>query len=297
MTRLIAVPNVSEGKDEAAISHYAEEISSAGATVLDVHSDPTHNRSVYTVAGTTDALIEGTTRLAVACSKIDLSAHVGVHPRLGGLDVCPFVPQTGSMDEAISAARAAGRSIHERAALPVYLYGEAALRPDTRELPRLRRGGLPTLKQRAAGGMAPDHGTTSEIDLRRGVVCVGARGVLIAFNVWLRCEVRAAEEIAAAVRGARGDRGAGLAGLRALGLAISPGLSQVSMNIVDPELTSIDEAFQAVALNAELQKIPIIRTELVGLVPERYQPDPSAAAARLLAKPGRSLEAALVGNA
>ncbi|MQB00012.1 MAG: glutamate formiminotransferase [Actinobacteria bacterium] len=297
MSRLIAVPNVSEGRDEAAISRYAEEISSAGASVLDVHADPTHNRSVYTVAGPTDALIEGTIRLAVACSKIDLSTHVGIHPRLGGLDVCPYVPHTGSMDEAIAAARAAGRSIYERAALPVYLYGEAALRADTRELPQLRRGGLGTLKQRANGGLAPDHGTTSEIDFRRGVVCVGARGVLIAFNVWLRCERRAAEEIAAAVRKGGGDRGAGLPGLRALGLAISPGVSQVSMNIVDPELTSIDQAFQAVALNAELRKIPIVHTELVGLVPERYQPDPNAAAARLLTEPGRSLEAALVGNA
>jgi glutamate formiminotransferase len=295
MSRLIAVPNVSEGSDEAAISHYAEEITSTGVTVLDVHADPVHNRCVYTVSGDTDALIEGMTRLAVACSDIDLTSHTGVHPRLGGLDVCPFVPQAGSMDEAITAARTTGRSIYERAELPVYLYGEAAEREDARELPQLRRGGLEALTRRALEGLVPDHGSASEIDLGRGVVCVGARGVLIAFNVWLGCERRQAEEIAAAVRSTGGVDGSGLAGVRALGLEISGGLSQVSMNIVAPELTSIDEAFQAVALTA--QGIPIIRTELVGLVPERYLPDPNAAAAQLLSEPGRSLEAALVENA
>jgi glutamate formiminotransferase len=223
--------------------------------------------------------------------------HHGVHPRLGGLDVYPFVPQLGSMDEAIAAARVAGRSIYERTGIPVFLYADATERSEARELPQLRRGGLGALKQRADDGLVPDHGSASEIDIHRGVICVGARGVLIAFNVWLGCDRGEAEQIAASVRAGRGGRGGGLPGVRALGLGVAGGLSQVSMNIVDPELTSVDQAFAAVALAAELHGISVTRTELVGLVPERYQPDPNAAAARLLSEPSRSLEAALVDNA
>lgn len=297
MSRLIAVPNVSEGRDAAAIARYADAIASAGARVLDIHSDAIHNRAVYTVAGNSEALVEGMTRLAVACSDIDLTRHTGVHPRLGGLDVCPFVPHEGAMEEAIAAARAAGASIYERAGSPIYLYGEAATRAETRELPRLRRGGLAGLQRRAEEGLVPDVGSGSDVDLRRGVVCVGARGVLIAFNVWLRCEPATARQIAATVRAPGEGRARGLAGLRALGLGISEDESQVSMNIVDPDVTSIDEAFLAVSLEAERHGIRIVRTELIGLVPERYQPDPHATAARLLKEPGRSLEAALVENA
>jgi glutamate formiminotransferase len=294
MSRLIAVPNVSEGRQEAAISRYVEEIRSAEARVLDTHSDPAHNRTVLTVAGETGALIEAMTRLALACTEIDLTTHSGVHPRMGGLDVCPFVPGTGAMDEAIMAARAAGRSIYELTGVPVYLFGRVAERDETRELPVLRRGGIAALMQRAHAGLEPDHGSSDEITSQRGVVCVGARDVLIAFNVWLGCEARVAQDIAAAVREKRPGGGSGLGGLQALGLGISEGIAQVSMNIVDPERTSIDEAFQAVALRADLRGIAVLRTELVGLVPARYQPDPNAAAAQLLSEPGRSLEAALV---
>lgn len=288
------MPNVSEGRDEAAISRYAAAIESSGAGVLDVHADPVHNRSVYTVAGDTQALVEGMTRLAVACADIDLTQHTGVHPRLGGLDVCPFVPHTGTIAEAIATARAAGSSIYSRSGLPVYLYGEAATRAETRDLPHLRRGGIAGLRRRADEGLVPDVGSVSDLDRRRGVVCVGARTVLIAFNIWLRCEPAAAREIAATVRAPGGD--GGRAGVRALGLGISGGVSQVSMNIVAPEVTSIDDAFRTVSLEAERHGIQIVHTELVGLVPERYRPDPDATAARLLVEPGRSLEAALEEN-
>jgi glutamate formiminotransferase len=296
MSALIAVPNVSEGRDKKAISRYSQTISRVGARVLDIHSDAAHNRSVFTVAGEAGTLVEAMTALAVACGDIDLSIHEGAHPRLGGLDVCPFVPLHGSMAEAIAIARTAGRSVHERTGIPVYFYGEAATRSENRDLPALRKGGLATLIERARAGWEPDHGLASEIDEKRGVICVGARGVLIAFNVWLRCTGGDASELAAAIRQARARGGSGLEGVRALGLEIDAGTAQVSTSITDPDVTSIDETFAAIALRAELRGIEVLRTELVGLVPQRYLPDPNAAAAQLLSEPGRSLEAALVDN-
>ena len=289
------MPNVSEGRDAAAVSRYAGEIRAAGAKVLDVHTDAVHNRSVFTVAGDQVVLVESMTRLAIACRDIDLTVHSGIHPRLGGLDVCPFVPHTGTMGDAVEAARSAGRAIYQRSGLPVYLYGEAARRAATRGLRDLRRGGSQALAQRARTGLEPDHGSAAEIDPRRGVVCVGARGVLIAFNVWLRCGRNTARRIAAEVREDARPGSGGLRGVRALGLSVSTALSQVSMNIEDPVATPVDVAFEAVERLARDAGAPIVRTELVGLVPERFLPDPNAAAAQLLSEPGRSLEAVLLG--
>lgn len=293
MYALTSVPNVSEGRDPTAISRYTGAVEASGGRVLDVHSDADHNRSVLTLAGPTPELIESAVTLASACAEIDLTIHEGVHPRLGGLDVCPFVPLSGDTQDSITAARDAASRIYAATGIPVYLYGDATTRPGARELPALRRGGLRTLIDRAVSQLPPDHGRADEIDPRTGVICVGARSVLIAFNVWLSCDGGDAEEIAVAIRSSRERPGSGLSGVRALGLQMSPDVSQVSMNIVDPEATSIDEAFQAVALRAEMRGLGVIQTELVGLVPERFMPNPDAAAAQLLTEPGRSLESAL----
>ena len=141
---------------------------------------------------------------------------------------------------------------------------------------------------RAQLGFAPDLGPR-DIDPRFGVVCVGARDVLIAFNVWIRGGVDAARDIAFAVR----EKDGGLPGVRALGLAMEGSLAQVSMNLTAPEDTGVQAAFAAVASQAGRLGVPIEKTELVGLVPERFLPPPDAEAARLLIEPGRSLEAAL----
>jgi glutamate formiminotransferase len=170
----------------------------SAARILDVHSDATHNRSVFTVAGETEALMDALATLARACRSIDLRTHTGVHPRLGGLDVCPIVAYGIDLTRAAALARSAAEAIAERARLPVYLYGAAATRPETRELPELRRGGLRRLMARAATGLPPDIGPRT-IDARHGVVCVGARGVLIAFNVWFEGDVRVARAIAGPV--------------------------------------------------------------------------------------------------
>lgn len=286
---LVAVPNVSEGRDLRFLGRLVEAAGAAGARVVDVHSDPVHNRSVLTVAGEAGALVDGMAALAALAAEIDLTAHEGVHPRLGGLDVCPFVADGVAVAEAVAVARSAGAAIAERAGVPVYLYGHAAARPACARLPDLRRGGLGRLVERSQGELPPDFGTTP-IDPRRGVVCVGARDVLIAFNVWLRCDVGTAREIAAAVRA--DDR---LTGVRALGLDLDRGRCQVSMNLTDPATTAVDDAFAIVAEHAAAAGIEVRGTELVGVPPERFLPAPDAEAARLLIKPGRSLEAALAG--
>ena len=286
--QIVAVPNVSEGRDPARVQGLTDAVRSAGARVLDVHSDAVHHRSVLTVAGRAEDLVGSLRELARAARTIDLRTHDGAHPRLGGLDVCPIVAEGIALEQASDVARAVGRAIASDPGLPVYLYGAAAARPATAELPDLRRGGLRALARRARAGLAPDFGPR-EIDLRTGVVCVGARGPLIAFNVWLRCDEATARAIAGAVR----TSGGGPPGVRALGLRMGPGVAQVSMNLVAPDETGIDAAFEAVARAAADRGERVLATEIVGLVASRHMPDPERRAARLLRAPGRSLESLL----
>ena len=284
---LLAIPNFSEGTDQVLIRRMADDIRSAGARVLDIHSDPTHNRSVFTITGEPGLLIEACTGLADAASHIDLTRQRGIHPRLGGLDVCPFVPHsTTSMEAAIEAARRTASLIGDRLGIPVYLYGEAAFRPATRALPDIRRGGLDSLARRSLTDLPPDAGP-SEIDPRKGVVCVGARGPLIAFNVWLAADVGVAREIAARVRSSS---------VRSLGLPLPENRSQVSLNLIDPAATGIEDIFDAVAQLADERSVEILQTEIVGLVESRFLPDPDARVTRLLMRPGHSLEAVLRGS-
>lgn len=286
---MIVIPNVSEGRRAGVLASLAAAIAPP-ARILDVHTDAVHNRTVFTVAGPTEALIEAMTALAVeAAASIDLTVQTGTHPRLGALDVCPFVPHEGSMEEAIAAAVETAKRIGE-AGLPVYLYEAAARRPQARSLPELRRGGLEGAIART-GDIPPDFGPSS-ISPRSGVVCVGARNPLIAFNVWLRCGVAAAREIAAKVRTSTG----GLPGVRALGLEVDDTTSQVSMNLVEPAVTGIDAAFEAVGAIARANGIEVTGTEIVGLPPDAYMPAPDAEAARLLISPGRSLGSVLTDD-
>ncbi len=285
---LLAIPNVSEGRDRDLIGDLVGAVEAAGGRVIDVHSDAVHNRSVLTVTGTPAQLVEAGVALARACRVIDLTAHHGVHPRLGALDVYPIVPIDEPMHRARAVADEVATAIASRAGLPVYLYGEAARRPATRALSSLRRGGLQRLAERARGDLPPDHGHAG-IDPRSGVVCVGARPVLVAFNVWLAADVSIAADIAARVRASAG----GLPGVQALGLAIEPGVSQVSMNLVRPQRTGVDTAFAAVDHLASRRGVEVIGTEIVGVPPRRAMPDPSGRAAALLLRPVRSLEQAL----
>jgi glutamate formiminotransferase len=285
---LIAIPNASTGSDAKTIRALAEAISEAGATLLDLHSDEVHDRSVFTIAG--GELVEATATMAERARRLDLTVQRGVHPRIGVLDVCPFVPHgDATMVDAVSAARSAGELIAARTGIPVYLYGEAALRSPPPTLPELRRGGLAELRDRAKRGLGPDFG--GDIDDRLGVVCVGARDVLIAFNVWIESEPETARAIAREVR----ESQSGLTGIRALGLEIKPpDLCQVSMNLTAPEAIGIEAALSAVEAAALALGAKVTATEIVGIPPQRFMPSADARATRLLKEPGRSLEEALL---
>jgi glutamate formiminotransferase len=277
---LLAIPNISVGAPGNVLDAATTAVVDAGARLLDIHSDRTHNRSVLTVTGERDTLVSSMVALADACRAIDLAGHVGVHPRVGALDVCPFVPYLTEIDEAIDAAHIAGSKIAERVDAPVFFYGRASARPENVELPNIRWGGTVGLASRMAEGLQPDHGPT-RMDPRYGAVLVGARGPLIAFNVWIEGDVDEARAAATAVR----ERGL----VRSLGLDMGEGHSQVSMNLIAPEEVGIEEAFSKV----DETGVRITATEIVGLVEDRFLPDPDAKVARLLVEPGHSLESAL----
>lgn len=288
---LISIPNVSEGRDASFIRRSHSVIADAGGRVLDIHSDTRHNRSVITATGSEQALVAGMAALAGETAKIDLTEHTGLHPRLGGLDVCPIVPQDAQLSDAVALAVRVAEEIAERVHLPVYLYEAAARRAETRNLPDLRRGGLEGLAERARHGLAPDFGPR-EVDPRRGVVCVGARNPLIAFNVYLRCDGTQAQQVAAQLRESAG----GLRGVRALAWDLEEGLAQIAMNLIAPETTGVDRVFEEVRRQAQSASIDVVGTEIVGVPPERFLPNPKKEAARLLIRPGRSLESALVAK-
>jgi glutamate formiminotransferase len=288
----LVVPNVSEGRDLERLRISIQALEDAGTPVLDVHSDAHHNRSVLTLCGEAASIPEAMVALARSLDYIDLRQHRGVHPRLGALDVCPVVPTGDRVHDthtAVGLARAVGEAIAASCRLPVFFYGEAARRPETRTLASIRRGGLDALRDRVAQELPPDAGP-SQVSARRGIVCVGARAPMIAFNVWLQTDGATARRIAARIRASNG----GPPGLLALGWAL-PGTpyAQVSMNLADPDRTGIDQAFEMVARQAAAETASITGTEVVGMVLDRHLPHPRSEATRLLLAPVRSLEEAL----
>lgn len=271
MTRRLiveCVPNVSEGRDPARLARVAAAVrATPGVTLADVHADPDHHRSVFTFLGEPATVAAGAVALAEAVlAEIDMREHRGIHPRIGALDVLPFVPLSDTpMSVAVALAYAVGATLATRHALPVYYYGEAARRPERRTLRELRHGeyeGLAARLGREEG--RPDDGP-ARFDPRRGAVLVGARGVLVAYNVWLASDdLAAARAIAREVRGS----GGGLPAVQALGLPLaSRGRVQVSMNLLDHRVTPIPAAYDRVAQAAARRGIAIERAELVGLAP------------------------------
>jgi len=260
-----AVPNFSEGRDREKISRIADAVRAVrGVRVLDLHSDPDHNRSVLTFAGEEDDVLAGAVALAKACAaELDLAAQTGEHPRVGVLDVLPFVPlHEATMDDAVRLARRAGELLGTLG-FPVYLYGAAATAAHRRDLPDVRRGGYEGLASRVADPLwRPDHGPAG-LDPRRGAVAVGARPFLVAFNAYLDTwDVEVARAVAREVR----ERDGGLPGVRALGLEVG-GRAQVSMNLTDLQTTPIPDALEAVRSAAARRGRAVESTELVGLAP------------------------------
>ncbi len=258
---LESVPNFSEGRDQGTIDALAEALS-ARARVLDVHADPDHNRSVFTLVGEEDELADSLVA-GVECARerIDLRRHDGAHPRIGAADVVPLVPLVPEgMERAKAAARTVARRIGELG-LPVFLYGESA---PGRGPAFFRRGGPEELQRRIdTGELAPDFGP-ARLDPGTGAVLVGARRPLIAFNVNLHGTLEVAREIASTVR----ESGGGFPGVRALGLDLpSAGLVQVSMNVEDWEAAALHEIVERIEQEAQARDAEVTGSELVGLMP------------------------------
>ncbi len=261
---LESVPNFSEGRDERVLAALREAMSRP-ARLLDVHVDPDHHRSVYTLVGTDAELVE-TLFAAVrrAAELIDLRRHEGVHPRVGAADVVPLVP---IRPEDEPRARAAALALADRIAgelgVPIFFYGR--LTEDGREPAFFRRGGSADLQRRVdTGELTPDRGPR-RLHPTAGAVVLGVRRPLIAFNVNLRSrDVGVAREIARAVR----ERDGGFRGVRALGLELpSAGLVQVSMNVTDWEAAELHEIVARIAREARARGAEVAGTELVGLMP------------------------------
>jgi len=260
---LESVPNFSEGRDTETIEALRSALSTH-ADVLDVHSDADHNRSVFTLVGDDTSLVEALVA-GVACARerIDLRRHEGAHPRIGAADVVPIVAlDPRDRERARDCALRLADRIGAEIGLPVFLYGDSA--PE-RGPAFYRRGGPEELQRRIdAGELRPDYGP-AELDERAGGVIVGARRLLIAFNVDLATEdVEIAREIAAVVR----EKGGGFQGVRALGLLLPrAGRAQVSMNVEDYEAAALHEIVARVESEASARGIEVAGAELVGLMP------------------------------
>jgi glutamate formiminotransferase / 5-formyltetrahydrofolate cyclo-ligase len=273
---LETVPNFSEGRDRATIDALAEVLGSR-ARLLDVHADADHNRSVFTLVGSAEELVEALLAgIARAGERIDLRRHDGAHPRVGAADVVPVVPLAPEdADAARQAALTLARRVGEELVLPVFLYGELG---GGRGPAFFRRGGPEELQRRVdAGELAPDFGP-AQLSESAGAVLVGWRRPLIAFNVNLRGPLEAAREIAALVR----ESGGGFPGVRALGLDLpSAGLVQVSMNVEDWEAAALHEIVARVEREAEARGADVVGSELVGLMPAGAAAAAAGAALRI----------------
>jgi glutamate formiminotransferase / 5-formyltetrahydrofolate cyclo-ligase len=263
-----SIPNVSEGRRADIVKALADSIRAVpGARLLDHSSDASHNRSVFTLTGDAPALKDAILALVgVAAETIDLREHRGEHPRLGAVDVIPFVPIEGvTMAECVALARDVGAAIAERFRIPVYLYEEAATQPSRRNLEDIRRGEFEGLGAKmASGGWAPDFGPSTPHP-SAGATVIGARMPLIAYNVNLNTDrLDVAKKIAAAIRHSSG----GLRYVKAMGVRIEErNIAQVSMNLTNHEKTPIFRVFEMVKREAERYGVSILESEVVGLVP------------------------------
>jgi glutamate formiminotransferase len=264
---LLCEPNVSEGRDSEAIASFAGAIEGTpGARLVHVSADPDHNRLVLAYRGDPEAVVDASRNLAKAVfARLDMRAHAGQHPRLGSLDVVPFVPLGGlAQTAALVACRGFGEWVGSRG-VPVYYYESAATRPERVALPDVRKGGFETLSDRLADPRwAPDEGPSTP-HASAGAVITGVRGPLVRFNVNLgAADPTIARRIARAIR----ESGGGLPRVRALGLELPRrGLSQVSTNLLDYRVTSITDVFDRVSAEAARAGVAIAGSEIIGPLP------------------------------
>jgi glutamate formiminotransferase len=295
---LEAVPNFSAGRDPSLLQRLVRAVTDAGAEVLDRSTDADHNRAVLTFVGAPDVVEEA----AVACARlateaIDLRGHRGAHPRVGALDVLPFVPLVGlSLDDARASARRVGERLAREIGLPVFYYAEAS-EPRGRRLSELRRGGFETL----VGGFPPDRipdvlpeaWSHPGVHPTAGAVCVGARPLLLAWNVEVEGLTRDRfERIAQELR----ESGGGFRGLRTLALILGGSARmQLSMNLEDVEAQHPGRVFRTIEARVREEGGRVTHTEVVGLLPDRLLLETGADRMSLLEPdPRRLLSARLV---
>ena len=268
MALIECIPNVSEGRRAEVIASMTDRLRAiTGVRLLDASSDPSHNRSVFTLAG--DAAGVEAAVLALferAVAEIDLRTHKGEHPRLGAVDVVPFVPIEGvTMADCVALAKKVGASVAERFGVPVYLYEEASTNPARKNLEDIRRGefeGLATKMRTAA--WTPDFGPTTPHPTA-GASVVGARMALVAYNINLATNrLDVAKKIASAIRQSSG----GYRFVKAAGFMLDDrGIVQVSMNLTNYEKTPIFRVFETVKREAERHGVTVLESEIVGLIP------------------------------
>ncbi len=264
------VPNFSEGARTAVIESIVSKVrAEAGVRILDLQSDASHNRSVLTLAGEAESLSRGVLALVEACvDAIDLRVHKGEHPRLGAVDVIPFIPLGGAtIGDCVSLARQVGEAIARRHNIPVFLYEEAATAPHRRGLEDIRRGQFEGLASRLKDPLWPPDFGPKEPHPSFGAVVVGARMPLIAFNVNLTTDdVEIAKKIARAIRHSTG----GYRFVKAMGLGVDIGgrrVAQVSMNMTDFTKTPLFRVVETIRNEAARHGVGIAGSEVVGLVP------------------------------
>jgi glutamate formiminotransferase / formiminotetrahydrofolate cyclodeaminase len=258
------VPNFSEGKNPETIDALRAAIARVpGVHLLDVQLDASHNRAVFTLVGPPAPAAEAAFRaMQVATQRIDLTKHAGEHPRMGATDVVPFVPVSDvTMETCVALARALGERVGKELGIPVFLYAKAATRPDRERLPDIRKGEFEGLQGRV---LDPDFGPP-KVHPTAGATAIGARPFLVAYNVYLNTqEIGVAKEIAKQIRTSSG----GLPGVQASGFIVD-GLAQVSMNLLDIDITSPAVVYNAIKVRAEKQGVEVRMSEIVGLIPER----------------------------
>jgi len=268
MQKLVeCVPNFSEGRRPEVVQAIVDALRRPGVSVLDVESDADHNRSVVTLVGEPEAVLEAAWQgIAAAARLIDLDQHQGAHPRLGATDVVPFVPlRNMTMAECVALAQRLGQRVGSELQIPVYLYEAAATRPERVNLADVRRGQYELLKAEIAANPArtPDYGPSRVGPA--GATIIGARAFLIAFNAYLNTtNVEIAKKVAKALRHSSG----GLHFVKAMGLLVE-GKAQVSMNLTDFMQTPIHRAVEMIRSEAARYGCVIERTELVGMIPQQ----------------------------
>jgi glutamate formiminotransferase len=261
------VPNISEGRDIGTVDAAVAATEAAGARVIHRTSDAVHHRSVITAAGSASQVVAAAVALArVTLERIDLRQHRGEHPRIGALDVLPFVPLgDATLDDAVTLAHRAAARIWRELGIPVLLYGAAASAPHRANLADVRRGEFEGLAERTRDPLwAFDYG--EEPHPSAGAIAVGARPFLLAFNVDLNSpDLALARSIARSLR----ERDGGLRTLKALGIRLTPDVVQVSFNLTDVDAVPLYRVRELVRLAAERQGVSVRRSELIGLAPRR----------------------------